>query len=140
MTLKEIQKLEALNRFADKIQRADNGCWVWTGGKNPNGYGSMTINQRKVLAHRFAYENFRMPIPPELELDHLCRNPSCANPFHLEPVTHSVNILRGKSFNKNKTHCINGHEYTTENTFLKRGGRARECRTCREIREERRIR
>jgi hypothetical protein len=28
------------------------------------------------------------------------------------------------------THCVNGHEYTAENTYMRRGGGARSCRTC----------
>lgn len=51
-------------------------------------------------------------IPVDLQLDHLCRNPSCINPKHLEPVTPRVNTLRSTSFsavNANKTSCPYGH-------------------------------
>lgn len=39
----------------------------------------------------------RGPIPDGLQLDHLCRNPSCVNPAHLEIVTGAENIRRGKA-------------------------------------------
>ncbi len=70
------------------------GCWEWTGGKTW-GYGQFTANGRNVKAHRWSYEFFRDEIPPGLVIDHLCRNPACVNPWHLEPVTTRVNNLRG---------------------------------------------
>jgi DNA-binding XRE family transcriptional regulator len=41
------------------------------------------------------YEQEVGPIPDSLELDHLCRQPSCVNPAHLEPVTAATNSRRG---------------------------------------------
>lgn len=40
------------------------------------------------------------PIPTGKELDHLCRNATCSNPDHLEPVTHKENFNRGRRWNK----------------------------------------
>ncbi|NED52837.1 HNH endonuclease, partial [Micromonospora aurantiaca] len=63
--------------------------------------------------------------------DHLCRNRACVNVTHLEIVTNRINILRGETLqaaNAAKTHCIRGHEFTPENTYVKNGGR--DCRTC----------
>ncbi len=74
----------------------DTGCWNWTRSRQPNGYGHLTINNRQVLAHRFVYERDRGPIPAGMTLDHLCRNPRCVNPDHLEPVSHAENCRRGK--------------------------------------------
>lgn len=42
------------------------------------------------------YELLVGPIPPGLQIDHLCRNKICVNPAHLEPVTHRENLMRGK--------------------------------------------
>lgn len=69
-----------------------SGCWVWQRGKNNHGYGQ--INRK--YAHRVYFEAAHGPIPRGLVLDHLCRNPSCVNPSHLEPVTQRENIKRAR--------------------------------------------
>src|SRR5688572_21764976 len=71
-------------------------------------------------AHRLMYVALRGPIPDGLELDHLCRNHACVNPWHMEPVTGRVNKLRGTSpsaVHAAKTHCPKGHAYTPENVY-----------------------
>ena len=82
-----------------------------------------------VYAHIYAYESLVGPIPAGLELDHLCRNRSCVNPFHADPVTHQINMSRG--FWAMKTHCPQNHEYTPENTRMYQGKRI--CRSCQTI-------
>jgi hypothetical protein len=108
------------------------GCWEWMGSKNRDGYGHVWLNGRLRSAHQMTYEHFVGPVPEGLELDHLCRNPACANYEHLEPVPHRVNVLRGagvSAVHAVKTHCIHGHEFTPENTYIGRRGN-RSCREC----------
>lgn len=72
-------------------------CWVWRGATNAAGYGSRKDPRFKsALVHRQMYERHVGPIPAGAELDHLCRNPGCCNPDHLEPVTRDVNAWRGR--------------------------------------------
>jgi len=121
-----------LDRFIGKIRFTDT-CWVWEGHVQSDGYPSFVILSKKVLAHRFSYEEFVGDIPEGLQLDHLCRNRRCVNPSHLEPVTCLENLMRGQTMNvlnKLKTHCKNGHEYTKENTYLRNNG-WRYCKICR---------
>jgi hypothetical protein len=47
-----------------------------------------------VKAHRFAYMLLVGAIPPGLTLDHLCGQPACVRPEHLEPVTNAENLRR----------------------------------------------
>ena len=106
-------------------------CWVWQ-AETWDGYGYFHLHHHQVKAHRWVYEHMMGPIPAGLELDHLCRNRSCVNPAHLEPVTHRVNVLRGlcpPAVNARKTHCVKGHEYTPENTYTYPDGR-KWCLTC----------
>mgnify|MGYP001608992284 FL=1 len=70
-------------------------CWNWVMGKTRNGYGRRWVNGKHAMAHRIIYEQLKGPIPEGLSLDHLCRNPSCVNPNHLESVTHTENVRRG---------------------------------------------
>lgn len=127
-----------LNRFFSKIQFDENtSCWNWIGYKDKNSYGQFRIKKGKMSSsHRFSYELFKGDIPKDLTLDHLCRNPPCANPEHLEAVTTRVNVLRGigpASKNSIKTHCIHGHEFTPENTYITKVGK-RHCIMCWKIR------
>jgi len=108
-------------------------CWVWTAATHEFGYGVFT-DGGFVNAHRWAYEHFVSPIPKGLELDHLCRNPPCVRPTHLDPVTSFVNQHRSPvtfaSINSSKAYCPQGHEYTPENTRIMTSG-SRECKECR---------
>ncbi len=118
-------------RFLEKVQKTDS-CWIWTAKKEKFGYGRFAIREREFAAHRVAYELFVGNIPDGLSIDHLCKNPSCVNPEHLEPVTMRVNLLRGNTFqarNASKTHCPQGHPYSGDNLIFKSGGRT--CRACR---------
>lgn len=125
----------AEDRFWKRVREEDaDGCWIWIGARSRGGYGSFSSAPgRTASAHRWAYESLRAAIPEGLQLDHLCRNRACVNPWHLEPVTNRVNILRGvgpTACNAALTHCRKGHEYTPENTIpMPEGGRR--CRACR---------
>lgn len=72
-------------------------CWLWTGSTNRNGYGRVWREHRTQLVHVLTYTALVGEVPTGKVLDHLCRNRRCANPAHLEPVTHSQNTLRGMS-------------------------------------------
>lgn len=120
-------------RFWPKVSKGSpEECWRWNGAENGSGYGRFHLGGRSVAAHRVAYELMVGPISEGLVIDHLCRNPSCVNPAHLEPVTGRENTLRGMSpyaIKARWTHCKWGHEFTTENTYIAPNG-TRRCRAC----------
>lgn len=125
--------MTAEERFSARVRIPDDRtrCWEWTGSLGTYGYGHLNVNGRHVKAHRWSYERSVGPIPPGLQIDHLCRNRACVNPAHMEPVTTRENILRGTGFsaiNSRKTHCPKGHRYETEGRVRARGDR--ECREC----------
>ena len=124
-------------RFWAKVDRSGgpDACWPWTASKRENGYGQYTVSGKNWLPHRYAYTEVIGPIPEGMDLDHLCRNPACVNPAHLEPVTHRENVLRSDNFAAHyatQTRCKHGHELTPENIYLWRG--TRYCRECRRSR------
>ena len=120
-------------RFRCKVEiTTEEACWIWTASVDGSGYGKYLRDGRLVGAHRVAYEVVVGPIPDGLEIDHLCKVRNCVNPAHMEAVTHRENTLRSDSpvvALYSETHCSKGHEWTEENTYIKKGGR--ECRICR---------
>jgi hypothetical protein len=108
-------------------------CWIWQGSINKTGYGTIRVDPRNLLVHRYVYEMVRGPIPATLGLDHLCRTPACMNPAHLEAVTTQVNTARG--LYATRTHCGRGHLYTPEITRITRKG-WRTCLLCRRYRRQ----
>lgn len=133
------------DRFMPKIAKpqGEGGCWLWTASLNHHGYGQFGISdkgrRRPHLAHRVAYELLVGPIPKGMQIDHLCRNPRCVNPAHLEPVTPAENTRRGL-VGVLKTHCPQGHPYDAENTYYAKGAKHRLCRTCNRERGRARLR
>lgn len=112
------------------------GCLEWTGALSRYGYGTVKLptgsKPSTLSAHRANYVRKRGPIPDGLHLDHLCRNPKCCNPDHLEPVTQRENTLRGTSppaRQARQTHCKRGHELAGDNLSIRSNG-GRVCRAC----------
>lgn len=82
-------------RFWKFVEIGD--CWLWTGSRVPLGYGQFNATTKApTRAHRWAWEYLVGPIPEGMHLDHLCRNPPCVNPDHLEPVTPGENFRRSQ--------------------------------------------
>lgn len=141
MAGKPFSRTRRILGFWAKVTVQANECWQWQGSKNQLGYGQFWNGSNLVSAHRFAYELLIGEIPPDRELDHLCRNTSCVNPEHLETVSHKENIKRGilpvmmRQRQLSKTHCPQGHPYNVANTYtppshIKIGKPNRSCRIC----------
>ena len=120
-------------RFFKKVLIfASSGCWEWQSVRMPFGYGQFggkLANGRNQMlyAHRVSYTWFHGAIPTGLTIDHLCANPCCVNPEHLEAVTGAENTRRACA---RRTHCKHGHEFTPENTYRSKTRTRRECRAC----------
>jgi hypothetical protein len=133
-------------RFESKLRPGPGDCWAWGGAHfKQTGYCCFSIKRadgkwRPTVAHRVAYELYIAEIPPGLVIDHLCRNRSCVNPWHMEPVTFAENVRRGWLANQGGLpnwasmpdwdgRCKHGHFITPETTVIRKNGK-QECRTC----------
>jgi len=84
-------------------------------------------------AHRFSFQLVAGPIPKGLDLDHICRVPTCVNPLHLRAVTRRENLLAPGSqsppaLQAQQTHCIHGHPLSGSNLRMNDG--KRRCIQC----------
>lgn len=118
-------------QVAIELLENSNGdvCVEWPGSyRTLDGYAQGSYRGRQLPAHRLVYELLVGPIPDGLTLDHLCYNPGCVEPRHLEPVTATENSRRQRS--ASKTECSRGHGYTPENTYIRPANGQRDCRQC----------
>lgn len=85
-----LEKTDDVTRFFAKIDR--NGpvvrpeltnCWIWTAGKDWDGYGAIKIKRKQIRAHRLMMSICCGEIPAGLMVLHHCDNPSCVRPEHL---------------------------------------------------------
>jgi hypothetical protein len=134
-------------------------CWAWSRAHfKKTGYAMFSIRGRNgkwrpTVAHRIAYELYIAEIPAGLDIDHLCQNRRCVNPWHMEPVTRGENTRRGwvaagyaaKSRPATQQprpgppnwamtpdwdgRCQRGHLITPETTVVRKNGK-HECRSC----------
>ena len=130
---------ETIHQFTRAVagESMPSPCWLWERGCTRDGYGVLWIKGKGAdRVHRLSYRTFVGRIPEGYEIDHLCRNRACCNPAHLEAVPKKVNILRGFGTGAKfarRTHCLNGHEFTKENTRIEKsiyGTDSRRCREC----------
>lgn len=110
----------------DPSRLLDTGCWLWTGGCFPAGYGSISVNDQTYLVHVLVYRGMVGDIPDNHDIDHVCRVRNCCRPDHIEAVTRAENIHRAQ-----RPTCKKGHPYTPDNTgFVKGKPYQRVCRIC----------
>lgn len=134
-------------RLARRSAPAETGDCIYFTGALVRGYGYIHNGAKQAQAHRVAYELACGPIPPGLELDHICHTRDlsceggvsclhrrCINPDHLNPI--GVSEHRALTTHR-KTRCERGHVLDAANTYWSPNGKRRSCRACHRLRDRR---
>jgi HNH endonuclease len=126
-----------------KVRLRRSGCLVLKsaleqGKLNEYSYG-WDPDLRQASLHRIAFYRAHGWVPKGYHnvVRHLCNRKACFEVTHLAAGTQQTNTVSDSkisivSVNARKTHCVNGHEFTPENTYHYRDkkGRRRICRAC----------
>lgn len=136
--------IEILNKRTSINSQTD--CWEYL-GTNSDGYGQITIDYTFYYTHQLSAILFlNYDQTSEFIVCHkpICKSKACWNPEHLYVGTYADNNMdildagnaRGRY--SGVTHCVNGHEFTPENTYVSNRSslddtQRRQCRECRKI-------
>lgn len=125
-------------RLAAFSVEAENGCREWTAASTSHGYGVIIVNGQRIGAHRVACELANGAPPPDKTWAlHTCHNPKCIRGSHLywgdakDNARDMVDAGRHVAGRAGTPVCVNGHEYTPENTYWEPRGWGRACKECR---------
>ena len=120
-------------------------CILWEHGQHSKGYGVQRYGGRSEKTHRLAWMAYNGPIPEGKQVNHHCDVRLCINPEHLYLGTAQDNMddmsRRGRARNAftDATHCVNGHPFDEENTYVPPGTSYRQCRACKADRARRAV-
>lgn len=133
-------------KFWSKVNNriSPDACWLWQENVFDFGHGQFYFAKRLLRAHRVAWALAHNQDPHPHFVLHTCDVPACCNPQHLFLGSKEDNsadmVKKGRggrpkgSVNRHTlagaTHCIRGHEFTPENTYVQPKTGYRQCRTC----------
>ena len=148
-----LDKAVLLNRLNDKKSINANNCWLWLGSQSRD-HGVISVDSKNMYVHRlsmFIFNNFDLNSKFDVLHKRECLSPMCFNPDHLYIGTDSDNHAdyinnKGESFipfgiasgyNREKTHCVRGHEFIEGSFTLDKSDQGyvkRRCKKCQSIR------
>jgi len=134
---------EYLDRLRARCVIDANGCWLYQGFIQRNGYGEMCCRNQNWRAHRLAYTLAKGQIHDGHDVCHTCDVKRCCNPDHLWTGPRQLNNRdttdKGRNKNSQKTHCPHGHAYSEYGRVYEHGYKGwRRCIPCQRAKERRR--
>ena len=107
-------KTSLVDRFWDKFERPEEGCWNWNASKDSYGYGYIGRRNKSagsacIRSHRLSWMLWNGPIPDGMCICHKCDNPSCVNPDHLFLGSHKDNMQ--DMFSKERRKSVKGENH-----------------------------
>lgn len=110
---------KTISRFWSMVNKTES-CWLWTGGKMPNGYANFHIERNKSWrVHRFSYWLANGEIPPGKGVLHKCDVRHCVNPDHLFIGSQKDNLQDCKSKGRTTTGTRNAMARLDNESVLK---------------------
>lgn len=109
----------------------EGDCWIWTGAMASGRVPVAWLDNVNQPVRRWVMG----PVPYDHDVIAACGDGRCIAPAHMEVVTRQERDRRGGvegrrgTANVLKTRCVNGHDFTPENTYVGATG-YRACRAC----------
>lgn len=93
-SLPKEEREKVVAKFNNSIDKnGPNGCWIWTGFLNDDGYGRLCHFKFDCLAHRLSWIiRYNCPIPEGLLCIHSCDVRNCVRPEHIALGTNKQNL------------------------------------------------
>lgn len=116
-------------RWESKFVTTPGACWIWTGTKDKNGYGKVSLAGSDLRAHQVAWilQNKR-PVPVGLCVLHSCDQPSCVNPDHLWIGSNADNmrdkVEKGRAIGAHKGEAHHNAKLTADQVLKMRAMKA----------------
>lgn len=99
-----IARAELLDAFNERVCKTASGCWEWNGLTNTHGYAIIAKHSGNIMGHRASYYLFKGDFDHTADIMHLCHNPQCTNPDHLEVGTRKQNMVMSQKDGRLQRH------------------------------------
>src|SRR5215471_9888175 len=86
------------NIFARTIRDEENGCLLFTGALDKDGYPRISLEGETGLGSQVVFKLYYGAIPAGHEVDHICHVRRCVEPSHLRLLTHQQNVIYIKAY------------------------------------------
>ena len=117
--------MTAKKYILDRVYKTSD-CWLWLHSLDGTGHPKARYGSKIVGVTRLAYQAWHGALAPQVHVFTTCRNLLCVNPAHLT-LKAPTRISGRRKPATPRTHCVNGHEYTTENIVTKGKPHCRQC-------------